>query len=341
MKTIVSEHWAGQLRGHQPNGGTRIASVVQLARPDLRALFEHAYPAFAAACRAVDEPGLALVAIDERSGRASGLTCLRARVDRYVTAIVGRHDRSDLFIAGEERLALRQLAVVLDPVHDWRAGSAEVSFRMLDLRTAEGMIDEEGRPLRGLRSEGPAVVRCGGYVIYALPLGDPTDWPASASLAWEYMPERVYHDELARIPDASVVRPMVVPGRHATRIVTRTSGPRTTAMRLVSGQDLAGRLVVRSSRGSMALDVGHQALREGVLIGRYPRCDGRWLDDEPSLSRVHALLLRVGDRLLAIDVASTNGTRFSGGSDARVLELRHGAEMELGESVVARWRWAP
>jgi len=340
MKTVTVEHWAGQVRGARPNHATRIAQVSLPAGPNLRWLFEGAYPAFADRCRAIDEPGLALIAVDESTGRAVGMACLRARVDRHVTAIVGRHDRCDLYLDGNERLALRQLAVVLDPVRDWRAGSADVSFRILDLRTSDGMLDEEERTLRGLRSEGPAMVRCGGYAIYALPLGDPTDWPPSASEAWDCMPERVYHDELARVPEASIVRPLVHSFAHGTTVVTRMAGPRDTGMRLVSGRDHAGRLVVRSARGSVAIDIGHQALREGVLLGRYPRCDGPWLCEEESLSRVHALLLLVGDRLLVIDLASTNGTRQVGGADARVVEIVGETALQLGTAVFARWTWS-
>jgi len=337
MKTLITEYWAGQIRGGGCNGATRIAPVVRVVGPDLRTLFERAYPSFNDRCRAVDEPGVALVAVDERSGTAMGMACLRACVDRHVTAIIGRHDKCDLYVDGNDRLALRQLAVVLAPVRDWRAGTSTVSFRILDLRTAHGMIDEEGRMLRGLRSEGPAMVRCGGYAVYALPLGDSTDWPVSASDAWECMPERVYHDELARVPDASVVRELAAP---RTQVVMRTAGPRDTGMHLVSGGDLAGRLVVRGASGHVAIEVGYQALREGVLLGRYERCNAFGVSDETSLSRVHALLLLVDDRLLAIDVASTNGTRIVDRPDARVIELVGETELELGSGTYVRWAWS-
>jgi len=341
MKTLITEHWVGQVRGKGQNVGTRIVRAVRLVGPDLRTLFERAYPAFADQCRAVDEPGVALVAVDELTGNAMGMACLRARVDRHVTAIVGRHDKCDLYIEGNDRLALRQLAVVLDPVSSWRAGISLVSFRILDLRTTDGMVDEEGRPLRGLRSEGPAMVRCGGCAIFALPLGDPTDWPAAASDAWECMPERVYHDELTRVPDASIVRELGVPNPQITQVVIRTAGPRVTGMQLVSDRDLAGRLLMSGSWGQVAIAIGHQALREGVLIGRYARCDGATgLCVDMSISRVHALLLLVDDRVLVIDVASTNGIREVEGRDARVIELAGETELELGNATRVRWVWS-
>lgn len=338
MKTVLVELWGGQVRGAGPNHATRIARIPRALAVDPRALFERAYPAFADRGRAVDEPGLALVAIDEATGAAAGMACVRARVDRYVTAIVGRHDRCDLYLEGHAALALRQLAIVLAPVRDWRAGSREVSYRVLDLRTAEGMIDERGHALRGLRCEGPAIVRCGGYAIYMLPLGDPSDWPDTGADAWAYLPERVYFDELARPAEGSVMRALAAPRRGQT-LVIRTAGPRDTGMPLASRDDVAAQLVVRGPGGPRAIDVGHQALREGVLLGRYARCDGAGRGDDGALSRVHALLLRVDERLLAIDLASTNGTRLAGQADARVLELDGEAELELGFDTVVRWRW--
>jgi hypothetical protein len=55
---------------------------------------------------------------------------------------------------------------------------------------------------------------------------------------------------------------------------------------------------------------------------------------------VHALLALVDDRLLAFDLASTNGSRIAGASDARVIEVDHDAMLELGASTLVRWRWS-
>lgn len=54
MKTLITEYWAGQIRGGGCNGATRIAPVVRVVGPDLRTLFERAYPSFNDRCRAVD-----------------------------------------------------------------------------------------------------------------------------------------------------------------------------------------------------------------------------------------------------------------------------------------------
>src|SRR5439155_14295873 len=122
------------LRGHQVRGAAPNMPTLMrpAARPhrarDLRELFAIAYRAFAQRCRQVDEPGVAIVAVHESSGRAQGIVTLRARVERHVAAIVGRHDASDLYLDTSEELALRHLAVILDPVTSWRPGDSSVRY---------------------------------------------------------------------------------------------------------------------------------------------------------------------------------------------------------------------
>jgi len=343
MKTIGVSLWDGQERG----GGNHRTVMRPAARPraGLRELFAEAYPKFAAACRAIDEPGIAIVAVDEASGRPAGLVKLLARVQRPVAAIVGRHDHCDLYLTGSDRLALRQLAVVLSPVESWAPGASSVRYRVLDLKTQDGMIDEEGRVLRGLRAEGPAVLRCGGYAIFILTLGDPTDWPVDGADAWQMLPERVYFDELERCPDGSTPRRRLSPPRLGTReidthqsVVMRTFGPRDTGSHLVSEGDAAGTLEIVGPQRRSVLNIGHDALRDGLLLGRYHRCDAVDPDDV-SLSRVHALLLHDHDRLLVIDTASFNGTRIAGEENARVIMIDRDLELVLGKKTRARWRW--
>ena len=333
-KTIGVDLWAGQRRGTGLNAKTR----VELVRPAGRAadlLFTGAYARFADACRAVDEPGVAIIAVDEVTGAPMGQALVRARVGRHVTAIVGRHDRCDLFVDGRATLALRHLAVIVDPVTDWQPGAA-CTYRILDLRTADGFVDERGRTLRGLRGDGPAVVRCGGYALFVLPLGDPTDWPASGADAWACLPERIYFDELAHCARGSSTR---LPAARADRrhsSVTSVSAVRGTDTCLVEHDDLVGTLEIETAQRSLTIQVGRAALRDGILLGRYDRCDGS--SDDSQLSRVHALLIQLGDTLLVIDTASTHGTSMSDGPAIRALALLADADLQLASTIV-RWRW--
>jgi hypothetical protein len=342
-KTIGVNLWAGQARGAGVNLRTCMGSVPSVravaAERSLRALFLDGYGRFADLCREVDEPGIALLAVDERTGRPAGLVRLRARPGRHVAAIVGRHDECDLYLDGHASLALRHLAVVLEPVRSWQPGDTSVRYRVLDLRTERGFADEDGRPMRGLHAEGPAFMRCAGHAIFVLPLGDPSDWPASPTDAWDMLPERVYFDELEHVPESSMPR-MYRATSTRRSMVFRTHGPRDTGMGLVERGDMAGylELIGKHRRGTLTL--GDRALRDGVLIGRYARCDGAALLDDPALSRVHLLLLHVEHALLAIDTASSNGTSLPGEDRARVIAIEKNTELSLGKSTRLRWHWS-
>jgi hypothetical protein len=345
-KTVGVSLWGHQVRGDAPNLRTVAgAPSRKFVQRSLREMFAAAYKKFGELCRTIDEPGVAIVAVDESSGRPQGFVRLTARVDRHVAAITGRHDRADLYLNADERMSLRQLAVVMDPVQSWERGEACVKYRVLDLRTSAGFTDEQERGLRGLRCEGPALLRCGGHALFILPLGDPTDWPASPDDAWACLPERVYFDELARSPEGSFTKhPQLV--QHMRRsMLVRTGGPHDTSRSLASGTPLvgcghaAGILELEGPRVTGTLEIGHEELRDGVLLGRYERCASAPLADDPSLSRVHALLIQIDDRLLIVDTASTHGTRLIGGHRSRVLEVADGTELLLGRATRVRWRY--
>jgi hypothetical protein len=342
-QTIGVSLWGGQVRGNAPNSQTIMRRAVQpIELPQrlttARDLFVNAYPRFAESCRTFDEPGIAVVAVDQATGRAAGLVKLCARVQRPVAAILGRHDRCDLYLQDREELSLRQLAVVLDPVTSWARGVSTVRYRVLDLRTGTPMFDEDGKPLRGLVADGPAVFRVAGYVIFILPLGDPSDWPATGDDAWQMLPERVYLDELESCAQGSFpkIRMPRVDARET--YITRTGGPRDTGMMLAQG-DTAGILELHTPNRQVTLTIGKQALTDGILLGRYHRCDAtEAASDDHSLSRVHALLMQVDDRLLLVDTASTNGT-FERGQPARVVVFDGTTELRLGKKTFVRWRW--
>jgi hypothetical protein len=345
VKTIGVELWGGQQRG----GGANVPTVCRSAQRDprqhrlpgrppreLRELFQIAYGSFAPACRAVTEPGVAIVAVDETSGRPMGMVRVLARVDRHVTAIVGRHDKADLYLDAFDGLALRHLAVIVDPVQSWQRGAA-IGYRVLDLRTADGFVDERGTTLRGLRGEGPALLRCAGYALFVLPLGDVTDWPDSPADAWSFLPERIYFDEINAFAEGTATALPRALGHHSVAMV-RTQGPRDVSAELITGGDQVADLEIIGPDRRIRLRVGAVALREGILVGRYDRCQGALADGgDPSLSRVHLLIIEVGDRRLAIDTASTCGTTGADGHRARVVALAGPATLTLAHDTILRW----
>ncbi len=341
-RTLDVSLWAGQSRGVVPNAPTL---MMKAARPIVRSrigtardLFVGAYAKFAPVCRAFEEPGLAVIAIDEATGIPAGIVKLCARVQRPVAAIVGRHDHCDLYLEGRSELSLRQLAVIVDPVKSWERGATAIRYRVLDLRTSAPMVDEDGRPLRGLAAEGPAILRCAGYVLFMLVLGDPSDWPADAADAWSMLPERVYLDELENCASGSLpkIRRPKLDARET--FITRTNGPRDTAMRLAQG-DGVGVLEIYTPNRQLVINIGADALGDGVLLGRYGRCDlTDAAGEDHSMSRLHALLMQLEDRLLLVDTASSNGT-FEGGERVRVVVVEGNTELRLGKKTFLRWRW--
>ncbi|CAN5714423.1 hypothetical protein BH11MYX2_BH11MYX2_04910 [soil metagenome] len=343
--TVAVSLWAGQQRGNAVNSSTMMMQAPRVARVDPRALFTAAYPTFAEACRSVDEPGLAIIAIDEATGKAAGICRVLARVGRPVGAIVGRHDRCDLYLAGREELALRQMAIVVEPVINWQRGATQIRYRVMDLRTHAGMLGEDNRALRGLLCEGPAIIRCGGYTLYMLALGDPSDWPATGKDAWEMLPERVFLNEIAqgtnaRLEPVPMPRASGLAGSDAMRqtFITRTHGPRDSGSMLVQSGDTVGVIELSTPHRQLRMDVGERALRDGVLLGRYDRCDAMGAaSDDGTLSRVHVMLVKVENRLLVIDTASSNGT-FQNGERVRFAVFEGDGEVRLGKRTFLRWR---
>jgi hypothetical protein len=332
VSTLAIRLLSGQRRGSR-NTTTELAlpaMPIPTRHANLRGLFTGAYDAIAEACRAVDEPGLALVAVDEHTGVTCGFAIVRARIARHVVAMIGRHDRCDLYLDKRAALALRQLLVIVDPVSSFTGGAC-VRYRIMDLRTEHGFLDERGRPLRGVRADGPAIVRCAGYAVFALPLGDPTDWPASAADAWAMLPERVYLEEAdAAVERRSMRRSLLFPIR----------GPRESGM-ILSDSSLAGTLELAGPSRGGTLAVGIATLRDGLVLGRYVRCDGAQMVDDPLLSRVHVMLLQLGDTLLAIDTASTHGIRLVGCPAERVIHVPDRAELALGRLSKLIWTRRP
>ncbi len=69
-------------------------------------------------------------------------------------------------------------------------------------------------------------------------------------------------------------------------------------------------LALRSSKGLQSIPLDEQALERGLLVGRSRRCQlGRKYSDQDGLSRIHALVIRLHNRIYAIDLASKYGLR--------------------------------
>jgi len=314
-------------------------------------------------------PGVAVVAVDTQRMRVSGSMCIAAKPGMVNAGIVGRHGQCDLFLEGDGALSLRHLVVVVDPMTAWDGPAAgpgwDVRYRLIDLRTSGGFRDEAGRQLEAATVEGPAFVFIGRYALYCFPTGATDAWPEDAKAAIAALPERLYSDERDAEPDrwrrgrhankgrdqwaegSKVEDVEPFPGSFSDRrssVITRVtsvSGPsRARVDELVPSDELLGTLEVQSRLGNDEVRVGVGGADRGLLLGRYSRCDtaGATSLSLEKISRVHLLVVRVGDDLWAIDTASTNGVA-SGGTGVRVHRLQAGDELSLADGVGAvRWR---
>jgi hypothetical protein len=113
-----------------------------------------------------------------------------------------------------------------EPARDWRRGSTDIGYRILDLRTGTGFESEDGDPLVGVRCEGSALFRCASYALLCLALGDPSDWPESAPHAWSGIPERVFFDEVTAFRSGPVHRAPAM----GAQAMGSLSDPRITAV---------------------------------------------------------------------------------------------------------------
>jgi hypothetical protein len=309
-------------------------------------LFVAHYDAIRDLCEDYRRRGLAVAVL--HAGGVAGTARLAAKRGSINAGIIGRHGACDLYLDGDPSLSLRHLAVILHP----EIGGEDLRFRIVDLRTAAAFFDEHGRRLEALEAEGPLFIRCGEHAVFFFPTTDEIDpWPDDAEEAWECVPERVYLDDVPAEPDRWLRRRLkALWGQHdpshdagdprRRTLVQTIRGPSRARRSLLAEEDEPmGELEIVSPDGQSTITLGRVAAREGVLFGRYERCDN---DGLPVLcggriSRVHLLVLEIAGMLYAIDTASSNGV-WCGEEEVRLVPLTSGTTLTLGENL-ARVRW--
>ncbi|RMH40486.1 MAG: FHA domain-containing protein [Deltaproteobacteria bacterium] len=319
----------------------------------MRDLFVTHFAALRDTCGRLPAAGVAIVAIDETHDRIAGAVCVEATPTRPNAAIVGRHSRADLYLPDDPTVALRHLAIIVPPLLS-SLDATGIRYRVVDLRTGIGFGTERDPVLHSITADGPACVRVAGYALFCLPAGEAADWPDDPDAAWERFPACRYVTARPLPEGLPAVRrpPRGTPaGRRGSprdTLVVVGRGPfEARRADVLGGGPPVGELVVEHRGGGRErLLVGDTAAAAGILLGRYPRCDVdllRAFDDE-SVSRVHLLVVRVGDRMVAIDTASTNGTwpvdadgacGSGDGTPPRVVDLTPSRTLELGRGHVA------
>ncbi|NOY90064.1 MAG: FHA domain-containing protein [Deltaproteobacteria bacterium] len=221
---------------------------------------------------------------------------------------LGRHDCCDVgLIAGA---ALRHALLLAHPA----VGDQPARLEALDLSSGVGLGVGQGRGVPQLLARQRMRFGVGDYGFLAF-LAEPHQplFPEGVEAAFE---------ELNRGAHGVGVRLRLRPGE-------REEASETRALRHVHALDdeqwgggsqvQYGTRVHAIERDAYVLEASVAELDEGVLLGRYPRCRGSLeLGRHGDISRVHALLLRRGERLYLIDCGSTNGTRLEHAGAPRV-----------------------
>jgi hypothetical protein len=179
-----------------------------------------------------------------------------------------------------------------------RRGVAGVVYDALDLGTSHGMTLEDGEKRRLVQARGLLILRASEFVLFCIPTGQPLPWDPDAREPWAALPPRTLE------PRRAPVSPRFGPVAHL--------------------EFDARRCAVRAGD-----------LHEGLLIGRDHRCDV--VLDESEISRVHAVILRVGDDPYLFDAGSTNGT-WRGDAEVRRARLGDGDVLQLGPRLTLAWR---
>jgi hypothetical protein len=236
--------------------------------------------------------------------------------------VIGRHSQCTLQL-DDPNVSLRQLVV------HWSQESGVPLIRLWDLHTGRGFSTEDGRLTRAVAAERLLLGSVGRYTLAVLPIGPevPLDDPR---LAWASLPERRF--AAARLASE---RPRGG-GRDSTD--THTLPPVVFGADPVLGR-VAGMMRVEGTDGNTECRISEDQLERGLLFGRYERCQLAMVGDH-MLSRVHLMVVRVGEQLWAVDTASTNGTRRNG-APVSASPLQGAASLLLGRECLVRWKPAP
>lgn len=305
---------------------------------DAERLFVERYAIIQRALEAHRELGVLIFAFDEGES-AVGHVWLRASLDKTRATVVGRHSMCGLVMPRDRtEISLRHMVFLV------RASShSEVRVRAIDLHTKTAFGDEDGRVLQAVMAEGPMFLSVGGVHLVVVPTEGELPVPTTGEEAYACLPERVFFDErhgtsghIERRADAPL---QGIP--EGATLVRSKQGPLAAAGELCKDDETPrASLTVRADAGPVRRAVGDTALERGVLFGRYQRCDvGTTIDEESRLSRVHLMLIRDGDDVVAVDTSSTNGTYLEGRSVA-VLRLEDGHVLDLAGELEVAWHAA-
>ncbi|WP_224368862.1 FHA domain-containing protein [Hyalangium versicolor] len=298
---------------------------------DAREAFIVAYPRLRKLAAEARQPAVLVVAVS-----ASGHPLGSALIPPGCCLILGRHTRCGLLLP-TETLSLRHLAAYALPT----GPSSAPIIHLWDLNTDQPFRTEDGQPSAAVNSQGMLYAAVGEYALLFVPTRGASEppWPTRAEEAWRALPPRQFIDRTASHtePPSYSGRSRALRQRMDTG-VTRDDPPQMLDFHEPTGPAW-GELTLMLGRARKELPLSLRTLERGVLLGRYERCTISLLA-LTSISRVHLMLIRVGQDILAIDTASTWGTR-RGSHTVDAVVLGHSDTLLLAGKLQVHWRLLP
>lgn len=293
----------GAYKLRDDNDRTRVHPVndliVRVGPLPAREAFAVAYDRLNALARQVLGPAMLVAAVDHL-GRVVQAVSIPA--GRSLT--IGRHPRCGLRLP-DDIISLRHLVAHARTVEF----GAAPAVQLWDLNTSRPFLTEDGQPNAAVLAEGMLYASVGPYALLFIPSRGPSEplWPARADEAWRALPPREFLERHAPSADR-LLRPRRL-RRNGCEDYTPVHrvGPLMLLGQDEGPEDAWGEVVLHARGMREFHRISSRRLEHGVLLGRYERC-GIALNAVPLLSRVHLILVRMGDEVLAIDTGSTHGT---------------------------------
>lgn len=296
---------------------------------EMREAFIAAYACLSGLAREARRPAVLVAAVDD-----GGQVVDAVGLESGDSLVIGRHAACGLWLPCDS-LSLRHLVA---HARSEAPGSAPVLW-LWDLHTGLPFMTEDGELNAAVRAQGPLYAAVGPYALLFIPVPghSGTPWPARAEVAWRELPARQFFD---RRSAESAPRPRTrrrrLDGRRYQTDISR-EGPLLTLSGPERHETAWGELRLERDGREERHVLSRERLEQGVLLGRYDRCGIRLPEVLGSLSRVHLLLVRLGEDVLAIDTASTNGT-WRGRTDIETTPLGEVDSLMLGSVLRLHWR---
>jgi hypothetical protein len=315
------------MRGRNQRTSHPSEELASRRRPlEAKEAFRVAYDTLRGLARSARGPAVLVAAVDSQACLVGAM-----HIEHGQSLNIGRHTHCGLWLPTES-VSLRHLVAYA------RSESPEAApvIRLWDLHTEQPFITEDGQSNAAVVARGLLYAAVGEYALLFVPSRGPAEpsWPREAGEAWEALPARRFIDRRAPTAPQRHFGWRWWSGRYPSE-VSREGPPRTLSE---SGEGEVAWAELRLSLGPVeeTYRFSRDMLGHGVLVGRYERC-GVALGVCRLVSRVHLLLVRVGEDVLAIDTASSNGT-WREVAEVGTIVLGEVDSLNLANQVRLDWR---